>query len=270
MPKILFVEDDPFIAEIYKKKFESAGFEVLNVTSGKAVLKEAKTQKFDLILLDLVIPEMSGTEVLRELRTNSEYPQDLKIVVFSNLSSAEDREDCLKLGADGFISKTEFSPSEVVTEVNRFLHQFSEQQKNFARQEQDPAEHTKLGKRILFIEDEAVFVEMFGKRLRDEGYEVVTKREGISGLEEALTGDFDMIITDVMMPGMDGQEIVRRLREIEEKKHIPVFVLSASLEDEHLKALAASGLVNQSFLKTQITPSELAYAVNDFFKEQLK
>lgn len=268
MFKLLFVEDDPFIAEIYKKKFASSGFEVLNVASGKAVLKEAQAQKFDLILLDLVIPEMSGIEVLRELRTNEDYPKDLRIVVFSNLSSAEDREECMGLGADGFISKTEFSPSEVVTEVNRFLHQWSEQTKNLARQEQAPEEHPKLGKRILFIEDEAVFIEMFGKRLRDEGYEVVTKREGISGLDEALSADFDLIISDVMMPGMDGREIIRRLREVEEKKSVPVFILSASLEDDHLKALAESGLVNRSFLKTQITPSELAYAVNDFFKEQ--
>lgn len=268
MPKILFVEDDSFIAEIYKKKFESSGFEVLNVASGKAVLKEAKEQKFDLILLDLVIPEMSGTEVLRELRTNPEYLKDLKIVIFSNLSGSEEREECMKLGADGFISKTEFSPSEVVTEVNRFLHQFSEQKKNFARQEQDPAEQPKLGKRILLIEDEAVFVEMFGKRLRDEGYEVVAKREGVSGLEEALAGDFDMIISDVMMPGMDGREIIRRLKEIEGKKSVPIFMLSASLEDAQLKAFAESGLVNKAFLKTQITPSELAGAVNDFFKEQ--
>lgn len=83
-----------------------------------------------------------------------------------------------------------------------------------------------------------------------------------------IAGEFDMIITDIVMPGMDGQEVVRHLREIEEKKHIPIFTLSASLEEHHLKALSASGLVNQSFLKTQITPSEPAYAVNDFFKER--
>lgn len=266
MPKILFVEDDPFIAEIYKKKFEDSGFEVFNVTSGRAVLKEVKEQKFDLILLDLVIPELSGIEVLRVLQTEPGYPEDLKIVVFSNLSSIEDREECLKLGADGFISKTEFSPSEVVGEVKRFLNQFSERKRNFARQEQEVAERPKLGKRILYIEDESVFVEMFSKRLRDEGYEVVTRPEGVSGLEEALKGDFDMIITDVMMPGMDGREIVKRLKEIEEKKHIPIFVLSASLEDLHLETLVGTGLANRSFLKTQITPSELTYAVNDFFK----
>ena len=99
----------------------ASGFEVVNVTSGKTALKQIEEQKFDLMLLDLVLPEMSGTEVLRELRHNKEYDQDLKIVVFSNLSSPEDREQVLKLGANGFISKTEFSPSEVVVEIERFL-----------------------------------------------------------------------------------------------------------------------------------------------------
>jgi len=270
MVKILFVEDDFFIVEIYKKKFEASGFEVFNAPSGKAALREALAQRFDVVLLDLVIPEMSGMEVLRELRTNPEYPKELKIVVFSNLSSTEDRAECLRLGASGFVSKTEFSPSEVVSELNRFLRQWSEQEKNFTRQEKSPAEPAKIGKRILFIEDEAVFVEMFSKRLRDEGYEVVTKHEGISGLNEALKSDFDMIISDVVMPGMDGREIINRLKEIEEKKYTPIFVLSALLEDEHLKSLVASGLVNRSFLKTYITPSELVYAVNDFFKEKKK
>ena len=266
MPKILFVEDDPFIAEIYKKKFESSGFEVLNVTTGKAVLKEAKEREWDLILLDLVIPELSGTEVLRELRHNPDFREDLKIVIFSNLSSSEDREECLKLGANGFISKTEFSPSEVVTEVNRLLRQFSEQEKNFARSEKAPADQVKLGKRLLFIEDEEVFVDMFGKRLRDEGYEVVTKRDGVSGLEAAMTEDFDMIISDVMLPGMQGREIVTRLRETEKGKNIPIFMLSASIEENAMRELSDAGIVNKAFMKTQITPSEFVYAINDYFK----
>lgn len=268
MPKILYVEDDPFIAEIYKKKFESSGFEVVNAASGKSVLKEVLEQKFDLVLLDLVIPEMNGTDVLRELRNNPGYSPDLKIIIFSNLSSTEDREECLKLGANGFISKTEFSPSEVVTEVNRFLGQFTEQVKNFTRQEIVPEKQTKLGKRILLIEDEAVFVEMFGKRLRDEGYEVIAEIEGIQGLDRATKEQFDMIISDVMIPGMEGPEVVRRLKEIEGKASIPIFFFSASLEDQHLKELTDSGLGNRSFLKTQTTPSELTNAVNEFFKEQ--
>jgi CheY-like chemotaxis protein len=275
MPRILFVEDDPFIAEIYKKKFESSGFDVLNVANGKAVLKEAKEQKFDLILLDLVIPEMSGTEVLRELRHDPEYDPELKIVVFSNLSSQEDRDQCLKLGANGFISKTEFSPSEVIGEINRFLRQFEEREKNLVRDGQDEqaAEEVRrkgkgAGKRVLFIEDEPVFVEMFGKRLRDEGYEVTAMRDGVSGLQAALDGTFDLIICDIMMPGMDGRELVTKLRDAEKENNTPVFVFSASLDTAELRALEASHDVEKTFLKTQITPSELTYAINDFFKER--
>lgn len=275
MPRILFVEDDPFIAEIYKKKFETSGFDVVNVANGKAVLKEAKEQVFDLVLLDLVIPEMSGTEVLRELRHNPDYDPDMKIVVFSNLSSQEDRDQCLKLGANGFISKTEFSPSEVIGEINRFLRQFEEREKNMERagQDEQAAEETRrqgkgAGKRVLFIEDEPVFIEMFGKRLRDEGYEVTAVRDGNSGLQAALDGTFDLIICDIMMPGMDGRELVMKLREAEKENDTPIFVFSASLDTAELKEMEATHDVEKTFLKTQITPSELTYAVNDFFEER--
>ncbi|NTW30485.1 MAG: response regulator, partial [Candidatus Moranbacteria bacterium] len=217
MPKILFVEDDQFIAEIYKKKFDISGLEAINVGTGKAVLRAVKEDSFDLILLDLVIPEMSGKEVLKELRTNDEYDKGLKIVVFSNLSSTEDRDECLQLGADGFISKTEYTPSEVIDEIQRFLRQFGERERNGSRgktSETNSVEPVER-KKILFIEDEAVFIEMFGKRLRDEGYDVIVKNEGSSGLEAALAGGFDMLITDFMMPGVGGDEIISRLRQSE-------------------------------------------------------
>jgi DNA-binding response OmpR family regulator len=268
MTKILLVEDDPFIAEIYKKKLETSGFELSNVTSGKAVLKEVKEQHFDLVLLDLVLPEMSGTEVLRELRHNKEYDANLKVVVFSNLSSQEDREQVLSLGANGFISKTEFSPSEVVAEIERFLRQFKEQDKNATAETTPSAEKIGLGKKLLLIEDEPVFVEMFSKRLKNEGYEVVAEQDGAKGLATALEQKFDLIITDVMMPNMDGREFITKLKEEEEGKHVPIFLLSASvsLEDESVRVLTDAGIVTKAFLKTEITPSELAYAVNDYFQ----
>lgn len=268
MTKILLVEDDPFIAEIYTKKLGNSGFETVNITSGRAVLKELKEQNFDLVLLDLVLPEMSGTEVLREIRHNKEYDQNLKVVVFSNLSSPEDREQVIRLGANGFISKTEFSPSEVVAEIERLLRQFKEQQKNSAVEALAPEERVSLGKKILLIEDEPVFVDMFSKRLRSEGYEVAIERDGEAGLKTAMDGDFDLIITDVMMPHMDGREFINRLKETETGKKIPIFLLSASvsMEDESVKTLTDAGIVTRAFLKTEITPSELTYAVNDFFE----
>lgn len=121
MARILLVEDDPFISEIYKKKFESSGFAVTVAASGQEVLKVVGQGSFDLILLDLVLPEMSGIEILRELRKKNAPAAGTRIIVLSNLSGEEDRAEARKAGADGFLSKTEFTPSELVEEVKRLL-----------------------------------------------------------------------------------------------------------------------------------------------------
>lgn len=122
MAKILLVEDDPFIAEIYEKKLTDSGFEVVNAKTGKEVLKHVLEDHYDLILLDLVLPELSGMDVLKELRTKKdEYDQSLQIVVFSNLSGPDEQEAAKVAGANGFISKTAFNPSQVVEEVRRYI-----------------------------------------------------------------------------------------------------------------------------------------------------
>ncbi len=97
---------------------------------------------------------------------------------------------------------------------------------------------------------------------------MTAERDGAKGLEAALAGNFDLIITDVMMPNMDGREFIAKLKEEEQGKNVPIFLLSASvsLEDESVKTLTEAGIVTKAFLKTEITPSELTYAVNDYFQ----
>jgi len=273
MAKILLVEDDTFIADIYKKKFESSGFEVVNITNGRSVLKVVEDQKFDIILLDLVIPEMSGLEVLKELR-GPRYPAGLPIVIFSNLSNPEDRELAVELGANGFIPKTDFSPSQVVDEVNRYLRQFGEQNKNESRRlvkeeiKTEPTEQVYSGKkRILFIEDEEVFIDMFVRKLEDEGYEVVIERNGTQGLARAQEEkNLDLIITDAMLPGINGKDLVAGIHQAKESSQIPIFVISASVDDDDMHDMLSAG-ATKAFLKTKIVPSQLADEVTQFFHE---
>lgn len=124
------------ISEIYQRKFSAAGFEVRIAVSGKAVLDILRTESFDLVLLDIVLPEMSGMEILEKLRNpKNGYDSNIKIVMFSNLSEKDDRDRAVELGASGFISKTEFSPSELIAEVTRFLHQFEARANNADRRE---------------------------------------------------------------------------------------------------------------------------------------
>ena len=280
MAKILLVEDDPFISEIYAKKFELSGFEVVSALTGKDALKKAREGVYDIVMLDMVLPELSGMEVLHELRTNKEYDPGIKVVIFSNLSGPQERQDALAAGANGFISKTDFTPSEVVAEVRRYLEQFSSQEKHVSLQAAaasvgesvaplvDTFPEPGMEKHILLIEDEPVFVEMFGKALRDVGYAVVTERDGKNGLDHARSGSFDLVITDHLLPSLSGKEIIEALRSDEQFKSLPIFLLTASLEEEEVKEFETSGMVERSFLKTKVTPGELAATVKDFFSER--
>jgi len=76
MAKVVIVEDDPMISEIYQKKFADSGFDVSAVTSGEQVLTLAKQEKVDAILLDLIMPKMDGFEVIRRIRQGAFDPGD--------------------------------------------------------------------------------------------------------------------------------------------------------------------------------------------------
>ncbi|MFH0969200.1 MAG: response regulator [Patescibacteria group bacterium] len=269
MPSIILVEDDSMIGEIYQKKFSSAGFEVTVATSGKEFLAKIYEKKYDLALLDMVLPEMNGIEILEELKKKGRNNPNMEVYIFSNLSGKEDFEKARQAGADGYIPKTQFNPSELVNEVKRILNETEERKKNEERQNgngngetADNAQEKSGKKKILFIEDEKAFIEIFCKKLEDEGFEVETAENGAWGMKEALKKNFDLIITDMVMPAMTGPEIIARLRLEEKTKNIPIIVISASSADDKIKEVKELG-ISDFFIKTRVVPSDLARRVNE-------
>ncbi len=121
MKKILLVEDDPFLIEIYTAKLENAGFSVDVVSDGDMVINKMKEIKPDLVVLDIVLPNIDGWEILREIKRNEEF-KDVKIVILSNLSEKEDVEKGIKEGADKYLIKSHYEPSQVVEEIEEVLN----------------------------------------------------------------------------------------------------------------------------------------------------
>jgi CheY-like chemotaxis protein len=276
MKKIIIVEDEPMISEIYQKKFSESGFEVLAVDSGDQVLAMAKKEKVDVVLLDLIIPKMNGFEVLENLK-GGKYDPNIKVIIFSNLSQKEDRDKAQRLGADGFISKADYAPSALVKEVQRLLNQFTEEEKNERKNgkingeneglaQAENSENHAEAKKILMIEDEEIFEEMFGGKLRQDGYEVTFSKNGVWGMNEALKNNYDLLVIDMILPGMTGDEIIARLKKEEKTKNIPIIVLSASVEEQAERKVREMG-VNAFFVKTQLIPSELSKKVGDILNQ---
>ena len=117
---ILLIEDDPFLIDIYTKKIKNSGFEVQVAENGSTALKILKEKKPDLILLDIVLPEMEGWEVLRRIKEDKATAA-LKVVVLSNLGQRGEVEKGLKLGAMKYLIKAQHTPSQVVTEIKKIL-----------------------------------------------------------------------------------------------------------------------------------------------------
>ncbi len=120
MKTILLVEDDPFLIEIYTTKFKEAGFSTKIVADGDIALKKIKEEKFDIVLLDIVLPNVDGWEILQAIK-NDDKLKNIIVVILSNLSEKEDIEKGLKFGAAKYLIKSHYTPSEVVEEIKKIL-----------------------------------------------------------------------------------------------------------------------------------------------------
>lgn len=120
--KILIVEDDRFLSEMYVTKLVEEGFEVEVAFDGEEGLVKAKETAPDLILLDIVLPKMDGFEVLQSLK-KSKDALGVPVIALTNLGQKEEVEKGLKLGASDYIIKAHFTPTEVVAKVKKILGQ---------------------------------------------------------------------------------------------------------------------------------------------------
>ncbi|MFA6285280.1 MAG: response regulator [Parcubacteria group bacterium] len=275
MHKIIIVEDDPMLGEIYEKKFLEAGFEMKLVTSGKAVEGEVSNYQPEMVLLDIVLPDMDGYEILEVLSKNAST-RTVPVYVFSNLSAKEDIERATSLGAKGFITKSSFTPTQLVDEVKKILGSAPAETAIPALAASVPIssgaekaifnQKNSNGQKILIIEDEDVFIEMFGDKLKQEGFEVVSAKNGKWGLKEAENGGFACILLDMMMPAMNGYEAVKELRASEKSKNTPIIILSNSALDSEVRQALALG-ANEYYIKTQVTPGEVADRVKELTKK---
>jgi CheY-like chemotaxis protein len=118
--KILIVEDDPFLSEMYATKLELEEFTVVLATNGDEALDKMKLDKPDIVLLDLIMPQKDGFEVLREKSVNQEI-KDIPVIVLTNLSQKEQIKQCYELGAKDFLIKAYFVPADVIKKIRNLI-----------------------------------------------------------------------------------------------------------------------------------------------------
>jgi len=192
---ILIVDDDVHIRELLKQELHEAGYQVREAGDGREALAQIRQERPDLVVLDVMMPEMSGFDVVAVLKGDPQT-MDLPIII---LSIAEDRERGYRLGVDRYLTKP-IEPGIVIEEIERLLAQGVSRNK------------------VMVVDEDASTLKTLTEVLRAKGYEVVEAASGEEAIEKALRARPDMIVLNAVLP--QQREIVKALRFEKGLEHV--------------------------------------------------
>ncbi len=217
--RILVVEDNETSMKLFRDVLQARGYSTLEATTGEAAVELARTLDPALVLMDVQLPGIDGVEALAQLR-GDERTSAIPVVALTAQAMTGDRERFLDVGFDGYLSK----PVDV-EELIRVVE-------SSAIASDRPA-------KILVVDDGPENVRLLEAVLVPRGYEVVTATDGLAALDLVETEEPDLILLDVMMPGLDGYAVCRHLRANDATAALPVIMVTSSIGQEKTKAIEA-------------------------------
>jgi len=227
---LLVVEDDEAQRKGIVELIGNGDVEITPVATGKEALVALQAKHFDCVVLDLMLPDMTGFQLIREIEHELGI-LDLPIIVYTGKELTEKEEAELRRVAEAVIVKDVKSPERLLDEAALFLHRVEENLPEAKRKmiEQVHREDPALsGKKVLIVDDDVRNIFAITATLEQHNLQVAhaeTAQEGIKLLREA--GDFDVVLMDIMMPGMDGFEAMREIRKIKRFASLPIIAVTA-------------------------------------------
>ena len=227
MARILIIEDEANNLDVARRIVAGAGHEALSATDGQSGLDLATQEHPDAVLVDLLLPKLDGWAITRALRAQP-WAAKIPIIAVSALAMQKDRDRASEAGCDAFITKP-YAPAELREVLNRYFTDATAP-KRPARPAELPASGVaaadRLG-RVLVVDDEPANVELIVRRLVGNGYETFTADNGHDAIAVAIKEQPDLILMDVMMPGLDGWQATRLLKSDPKTVNIPVLFVTA-------------------------------------------
>ena len=118
--KVLLVEDDAMIVEMYKTRMESEGWEVFTTDLGSEAIKIAQSKKPDIVLLDIILPEVDGFAIIKDLKSESSTKK-IPVLMLTNLGQESDQNKGKEIGVDGYFIKSQHTPADVMIKIQSLI-----------------------------------------------------------------------------------------------------------------------------------------------------
>ncbi len=215
--RILIIEDNATNQELMRYLLEAYGHSVMIAVDGETGWETARRERPDLVLCDIQLPKLDGYELIRRFKADPDL-RSTPVIAVTALAMVGDRETMLNTGFDGYISKP-LKPESFVQEVEALL----------------PRTHKKC---ILIVDDRATNRQLLLSLLSYGGHDLLQAVDGADALEQARAKRPDLIITDILMPRMDGFEFVQALRKDPAIRDTAVIFYTATYRQNEADALA--------------------------------
>ena len=219
--KLLLVDDDPDSRLALKRLLQADNVEIDQAASGEEALERIAQHSYDCIVLDLNLGGISGVEFLERAANLVAVPP---VVIYSGQDLS--REESLKLRqyTDSIVIKGQRSPERLLDEVSLFLHSIGSRGTSAA-----PSDDQNLaGRQVLLVDDDMRNLFALSKSLRARGMNVSMAQDGYKALQQlAENPAIELVLMDIMMPGMDGYETTREIRKHPEWANLPIIAVTA-------------------------------------------
>lgn len=244
-PWILVVDNEPDVAHLFRLQLEKEGYRVSVVTQASRVLDIARQLQPELITLDLLM-DMDGLTILSQLKADAQTASIPVVIV----SVVPDAEKGMALGAVDYLLKP-LKEGQLLSCVRRVLA------------ESDSG----LQGKILVVDDERDIVGWLKHVLTHHGFSVTEAYDGVQALEAVAADRPDLILLDLKMPRMDGRATIRRLREQEDTRSVPIIVFTATQLSDEAERAQMLGMGVKEFLHKSVTMEQLVGEVRKYVGE---
>ncbi len=235
MKKILVIEDDVFLGDVLIEKLKQEGFGATLSRDGADGLKKIKELKPDLILLDIILPHLNGYEVL-EAKQNDPEIEKIPVIIISNSGQPVEINRALALGVKDYFIKAQFDPAEVMVKVKNFLK--TKEKPEETKDSSESSNNSRLSlenRKIMWVEDDSFLSDIIARKLSTEKCVLLHAKDGETALSLLTTEKPDVILLDVLLPGMNGFELLEKIKNDPKVKDIPVIMLSNLGQDSDVE-----------------------------------
>jgi CheY-like chemotaxis protein len=244
LKRLLVVEDDESQRQAIVELIGSdEDVEVTAVGSGEAALEALELEHFDCMVLDLKLPDMGGFSLLEKLKDEDRH-SSIPVIIYTGKELTRNEETKLKKFAESIVVKDASSPERLLDETSLFLHRVERKlpkEKRRMLEQLHSADEVLKQRKILIVDDDVRNVFALTSVLESHGMEVLYAESGNDGIELLHRNpEVDLVLMDIMMPGMDGYETMRTIRSEESFKQLPIISLTAkAMKGDREKSIAS-------------------------------